>query len=127
MSLEQSVQLLFEQTTGEKYPRLVIRADGVHDVGRLLATLARGNCEHLGIAHDAARQLNRTPEGRATLAYLERHGGPMLAPHSCEECEGGNHDGCWQADRHFDPVNDGPCGCYEAETNGVGHKRAVSP
>lgn len=126
MSLDQSIQMLFDQTTGEKYPRLVIRANGVHDVGRLLAALARGTCEHLGVAHDAARELNRQPEGRYTLAYLERHGGPKLAPPSCDPCAEGNHDDCWQGSDDYDPI-DGPCGCYEAETGWENrHRREVS-
>ncbi len=41
MSLDQRVELRFEPT-GDKYPRVVIIADGVHDVGRLIATLAHG-------------------------------------------------------------------------------------
>lgn len=112
MSLDQSIQILFETHSGERYPRLVVRADGCHDVGRLLATLAQGNCEHLGIAHDAARAMNRTEAGRATLAYLHRQGGPDLTPPKCEPCAEGAHGECWTA---TDPDSlDSACGCFEA-------------
>lgn len=110
MSLDQSIQILFEPH-GEKYPRLVVRANGVHDVGRLLAALARGNCEHLDVANGAARELNRTTEGRATLTYLHDCGGPDLTPAPCEPCAEGDHDHCWSS---TDPT-EAPCGCFEAD------------
>lgn len=74
---------------GKKWPQLTIVVDGPHDVGRLLATLARGNVEHMSEAQEAATELRRTSMGRETMAYLESHGGPVLGhnPNArCDEC-----------------------------------------
>lgn len=113
MTLDQRTELLYEPH-GEKYPVLYVRADGVHDVGRLIATLAHGNCEHAALAYEVGRELNRTPEGRATLAYLERQGGPKLGPSPCEPCDAGNHAECEQALYPADPIDGAVCGCFEA-------------
>lgn len=79
----------YTQTTEGRAPQLVLYVDGIHDVGRVLATLARGNVEHSSQAHEAATELRRSKEGRATLTYLESHGGPTLGhdPNvKCPEC-----------------------------------------
>jgi len=111
MSLDQSIQILFETHGGERYPRLIVKADGCHDVGRLLAALAHGNCEQAHVARAAARELNRTEPGRATLAYLHRQGGPDLTPPKCEPCAAGDCDGCWSV---LSPYGEDECGCYDA-------------
>lgn len=113
MALDQRTEFLYEPH-GERYPSVVIKATGVHDVGRLIATLARGNCEHISVAYEVGRELNRSEEGRATLRYLESHGGPKLGPLPCEECAEGNHAGCFQRLYPHDPVDGAVCGCFEA-------------
>lgn len=74
----------------QHYPILTVTADGVHDVGRMLATLARGNVEHADAARKAATAMRETGGlGVATLAYLESHGGPRLGndPNTvCGDC-----------------------------------------
>lgn len=113
MTIDHRVEFLYEPH-GDRYPVVTVKVSGVHDVGRLLATLARGNCEHASVAFDAGRDLNRTEEGRATLRYLEGHGGPKLGPPPCEECEAGRHDECFEKLYPHDPVDGAVCGCFEA-------------
>lgn len=74
---------------GPAGPRLILTVDGVHDVGRVLATLARGNVEHASVAHDVGTDLRRSKAGTATLQYLEDAGGPVLGNEPnvyCEDC-----------------------------------------
>lgn len=114
MTLQQRVEWRYD-SDGRKFPVLTVTVEGVHDVGRLAATLARGNCEHSSLARDIGRDLNRTQEGRSTLAYLEGHGGPKLRPLPCEECAGGNHAACHQRLYPHDAYDGSVCGCFEAE------------
>lgn len=111
MSYDHRTEMLYEQHGGAQYPRLVIRVDGCHDVGRMLANLARGNCEHGELAREIARDLNRSEPGRATLAYLVSHGGPDLTPGPCDPCAEGDHEGCWSI---LSPAPDDECGCHDA-------------
>lgn len=113
MTIDHAIEILYEPR-GERYPALTLRVKGVHDVGRVLATMARGNCEHAAVAYDAGRDLNKTPEGRATLAYLESHGGPTLGPPTCDECAAENHSECYQRLYPYDPIDGAVCGCFEA-------------
>lgn len=122
MTIDHNLEFLYERD-GDRYPVLRLRVDGVHDVGRVLATLARGNCEHAHVAYAVGRELNRTWEGRATLAYLERHGGPKLGPSPCEACTEGVHRECDQVLHPDDPIDGAVCGCYEADE--PGHTRAA--
>lgn len=111
--INQTIEFLYEPH-GDRFPELRIRVDGVHDVGRMLAVLVKGNCEHAALAYEIARTLNRTPEGRSTLRYLEGCGGPKLAPQPCEACLEGDHAGCYQVLYPYDPIDGAVCGCYEA-------------
>lgn len=94
---------------GNTYPELRVTVDGCHDVGRLAATLASGNCEHGDAARRIGRDLNRTADGRAVIAYLVGHGGPDLAPPPCDPCTAGEHDDCWH-----DPP-EWVCGCADRD------------
>lgn len=113
MTISHRVEFLYEPR-GARYPHLVILVDGVHDVGRMIANLSQGNCEHAEVAFEIGRELNRTEEGRATLRYLEGQGGLKLAPPPCEECADNNHEGCHQVHYPYDPIDGAVCGCYEA-------------
>jgi hypothetical protein len=67
--------------SGQAAPIVTVTASGVHDVGRLLNTLARGNCEQFSLADSIARLLRydrRRRGGLFTLKYLESHGGAVL-------------------------------------------------
>lgn len=78
----------------EQSPKLTLVVDGVHDVGRILNTLARGNVEHSSEAREAATELRRTPVGQYTMKYLEGHGGPVLGhdPNTrCDDCGRGRY------------------------------------
>lgn len=67
---------------GPAAPILTVTAAGVHDVGRLLNTLATGNCEQYKVADEVARRLRNSRKrgrpGLLTLQYLESHGGAVL-------------------------------------------------
>ncbi len=56
-------------------PIVTITARGCHDVGRLIECLAYGNSEQAHVAHTLVRRLKRKRAGRATLRYLQSHGG----------------------------------------------------
>lgn len=88
---------------------LVLYVDGVHDVGRMLATLARGNVEHSSQAHEAATELRRTKEGRDALAYLESHGGPRLGSDPNVRCEDCGHQRFMDPDYISPPINCPEC------------------
>jgi hypothetical protein len=107
--LDQNLQMRYDTITGERFPHVAVTVEGVHDVGRLLACLARGNVEQASLAFDIARSLNSTPEGRYTLEYLERHGGPRIGPTHCEQCDAGNHADCYQVEDPYEYV----CACFE--------------
>lgn len=113
MTLSQNLDWPYERD-GNRFPSLRLRIEGVHDVGRVIATLARGNCEHAALAFEIGRELNKTKDGRATLAYLEGHGGPKLGPAPCEECHGGNHSECEELLYPNEPFDGSVCGCFEA-------------
>lgn len=97
---------------GTRYPQVVVIVDGVHDVGRFLANLARGSCEQGGLARGIARDLNRTQDGRAVFDLLVRHGGPDLRPPICEPCGEGDCEGCWSV---LSPEPEDYCGCYDRD------------
>ena len=57
-------------------PVAVMVVTGNLHVSRLVALLARGNCEQVAHGDRLNRQLRRHNGGRAALALLKAHGGP---------------------------------------------------